>query len=242
MAETPRSQRKAPYERRGKGSKRSSKGGKPERKSGRKFQRSSSEFEWKPVTSLGQLVKDGMITSIEECFQRNYVIKEIQIFDQLLPNLKEEVCEIQMVQRQTAAGESSRFRCTVVVGNENGYIGVGTSKNKEVGPGIRQAIANAKRDLIPVLRGCGSWECNCGGNHSVPYKIDGKSGSVRVTLLPAPKGVWLACSKTAKLVLNLAGIKDIWTRTKGNTRSKGNMAKAVVDALRKAYNMMVRTE
>jgi len=69
-----------------------------------------------------------MITSIDEVFQRNYVIKEIEIYDRLIPNLKEEVCEISMVQRQTAAGEISRFRCTVVVGNENGYIGVGSSK------------------------------------------------------------------------------------------------------------------
>jgi len=242
MAEQSKPEKKGSFDRKRKGTKRAAKGGKSERKGGKKFSKEYRETEWNPNTSLGKLVKDGMITSIDEVFQRNYVIKEIEIYDRLIPNLKEEVCEISMVQRQTAAGEISRFRCTVVVGNENGYIGVGSSKNKEVGPGIRQAIANAKRNLIPVIRGCGSWECNCGGNHSIPYKVDGKAGSVSITLIPAPKGVGLACSKTARLVLNLAGVKDIWTRTSGNTRSRGNMAKAVVDALRKAYNMMVKTE
>ena len=225
-----------------KGTKKPMKGTKGSGRAKRKFSREPKENEWHPITELGNLVKDGMIGTIDEIFQRNYVIKEIQIYDRLLPDLKEEVAEIKMVQRQSAAGQISRFRCTVIVGNENGYIGVGASKNKEVGPGIRQAIAAAKINIIPVIRGCGSWECNCGGKHSIPYKVEGKTASVKVTLLPAPKGVGLACSKTARLVLNLAGIKDIWTKTSGNTRSAGNMAKAVVDALRNAYDMMVRND
>ena len=68
-----------------------------------------------------------------------------------------------MVQKQTDAGKSSRFKCHVVVGNSDGYIGIGSAKNKEVGPGIRRAITKAKLSIIPVKRGCGSWECNCGG-------------------------------------------------------------------------------
>lgn len=206
----------------------------------KKFQREPRGVVWTPITELGRLVKEGMITSVDEIFQRNYVVKETQIYDALIPNLKEEVAEIKMVQRMSDAGQLARFRCTVVVGNENGYVGVAASKNKEVGPGIRQAIARAKLNIIPVIRGCGSWECNCGGKHSIPYKVEGKVASVSVQLLPAPKGVGLACSKTARLVLRLAGIQDCWTKTKGNTRSAANTAKAVIEALKNAYNVMTR--
>jgi small subunit ribosomal protein S5 len=198
--------------------------------------------EWKPLTRLGEMVKSGKITSIDEIFKNNYVIKEKEILDVLLPNLKEEVIDIKMVQKQTDAGESSRFKCTVVVGNSDGYIGIGSAKNKEVGPGIRRAITKAKLSIIPVKRGCGSWECNCGGHHSVPFKIDGKMGSVRITLKPAPKGTGLACSDTARLVLKLAGVEDVWTLTKGDTRSRANMAKAVFEALANMYTIMRKSD
>lgn len=194
--------------------------------------------DWEPLTRLGKLVKQGQITSIEEILRSNLVIKEKEILDVLLPNLKEEVIDIKMVQKQTDAGEQSRFKCSVVVGNENGFVGLHSSKNKEVGPGIRKGIAKAKLGMIPVKRGCGSWECNCGGNHSIPFETSGKMGSVRVTLKPAPKGTGLACSDTAKLVLRLAGITDVWTITKGNTKSRTNMAKAVFNALENMYKMM----
>lgn len=210
-----------------------------ERRGGEERRNKPSELEvWRPLTRLGEMVKSGKITSIEEIYKNNYVIKEKEIIDYLVPNLKEEVIDIKMVQKQTDAGEASRFKCTVVVGNSDGYIGIGTTKNKEVGPGIRKSIARAKLSMIPVRRGCGSWECNCGGNHSVPFTVSGKMGSVNVTLKPAPKGTGLACSDTAKLVLKLAGITDIWTVTSGNTAARSNMAKAVFDALKNMYKMM----
>jgi small subunit ribosomal protein S5 len=198
--------------------------------------------EWKPLTRLGQMVKSGQITSVEEIYKNNYVIKEKEILDFLIPNLKEEVIDINMVQKQTDAGQQSRFKCSVVVGNKDGYIGIASTKNKEVGPGIRRSIGRAKLNMIPIKRGCGSWECNCGGFHSIPFQTSGKMGSVRVTLKPAPKGTGLACSDTAKLVLKLAGVTDIWTVTKGNTRSRTNMAKAVFNALENMYKVMTRED
>ena len=196
---------------------------------------------WEPKTRLGTMVKSGQITSMEEVFQNNYVIKEEEIVDVLLPKLKEEVVNIKMVQRQSDAGQQSRFQCTVVVGNEDGYIGVNFSKNVEIGPGIRQAINKAKLKIIPIKRGCGSWECNCGGYHSIPFKTVGKGGSVEVTLYPAPKGTGLACSDSAKVILKKAGITDVWIKTKGNTKSKQNMVKAVYDALGNMYNTVQKS-
>ena len=113
--------------------------------------------EWEPVTSVGRMVKEGQITSIEDLFQMGYPIKEHEIIDLLLPDLQEEVIDINLVQKQTDAGEKSRFKATVIVGNENGYVGIGESKAPEIGPAIRKAILRAKLNIIPVRRGCGSW-------------------------------------------------------------------------------------
>ncbi|RLJ01521.1 MAG: 30S ribosomal protein S5 [Candidatus Aenigmatarchaeota archaeon] len=191
--------------------------------------------EWQPKTRLGMLVKEGHVTSIDEIFANNIPIKEVEIIDALLPDLKHEIINVNFVQRQTDAGEVSRFQVTVVVGNENGYVGIGMGKAKQIRNAIENAIRTAKLNIIPVRRGCGSWECLCGEPHSIPFKVKGKSGSVEVVLLPAPKGVGLVAGDIAKVVLRLAGIKDVWTRTRGETRTAHNMAKAVYNALKNTY-------
>ncbi|MEM2481747.1 MAG: hypothetical protein QW365_01450, partial [Candidatus Nezhaarchaeales archaeon] len=76
---------------------------------------------------------------------------------------------------------------------------------------IDKAIVEAKLNIIPIRLGCGSWECRCGRPHSVPIKTWGKAGSVEITLIPAPRGTGLAAGDTAKIVLRLAGVKDVWT-------------------------------
>jgi len=191
--------------------------------------------EWIPKTLVGRLVKEGKITSIDQIFEMNLPIREVEIVDALLPNLEQKVIKINIVQRQTDAGEVSQFQAVVAVGNYDGYIGVGVGKAKQVRQAIEKAIVDAKLNIVPVRRGCGSWECLCGEPHSVPFKVYGKSGSVRVMLLPAPKGVGLVAGEAVKVVLRLAGIKDIWTRTKGETRTAINFVKATYDALRKTY-------
>jgi small subunit ribosomal protein S5 len=221
-----------------KGGERGGRGGGGDRRRRGPPERKNPTEEWTPRTWIGRQVKEGKITSIDDIFAMSYRVKESQIVDILLPDMKEEVVEIKMVQKQTDAGQQSRFKATVLVGNENGYVGLGEAKNKEIGPAIRKAIGLAKLHLIPVKRGCGSWECNCGGNHSIPYQVLGKVGSVKTELKPAPKGVGLACADTMKLVLKLAGIKDVWTRTSGETRTTANLAKAVLQGLRDAYKIM----
>jgi len=183
--------------------------------------------EWQPKTKLGRMVKEGKITNINEIFRLNLPIKEVEIIDTLLPDLEEEVIDINLVQKQTDAGEQSRFRATVVVGNGGGYIGIGEAKAKEIGPAIRAAIIDAKLKVMPVRRGCGSWECSGGEPHSLPLKVTGKAGSVKVELIPSPKGT-----------VRLAGIKDIWSRSKGHTRTTFNFAKAIYNALKNTYRVM----
>ena len=188
---------------------------------------------WVPKTRLGELVKEGLIT-LEKIFANNLIVKEKQIIYILLPQLNESVVSISMVQQMTASGQRSRFKAVVLVGTD-GFIGVGSAKSREVGPAIRKAIDRAKLSVIPVLRGCGSKECGCGHTHSVPFKVDGKCGSVKIRLIPAPQGVGLACADKVKQVLKLAGIEDIWSKTFGDTRTSENLVKATVTALKNAH-------
>ena len=125
--------------------------------------------EWKPKTKLGRMVKKGEITSIDEIFQQSLKISEQEIVETLVSNLEDEVININLVQRQTDAGEKSRFKACVAVGNRMGLIGIGEAKTKEIGPAIRKAITTAKLQISPIRRGCGSWECSCHDPHSIPF-------------------------------------------------------------------------
>ncbi|HHF55577.1 MAG TPA: 30S ribosomal protein S5 [Thermoplasmatales archaeon] len=188
--------------------------------------------EWIPKTRLGKLVMEGKITSMSQALKSGLPLREVEIVDMLLPDLEDEVVDVNMVQRMTDSGRRTKFRVVVVVGNKNGYVGIGQAKDREVGMAIRKAVEKAKLNIIEVNRGCGSWECGCGTPHSLPFKVTGKCGSVRITLKPAPRGVGLAVGNVAKVVLRLAGIKDVWGFTKGETRTTINFAKAVYDALK----------
>lgn len=197
---------------------------------------------WEPKTLLGKKVRNGEITSMSQALKAGLPLREPEIVDILLPNLEEEVLDVNMVQRMTDSGRRVKFAVTVVVGNCDGYVGLGHAKYKEVGPAIRKAIDDAKLHIIEIKRGCGSWECGCSTPHSVPFKVIGKCGSAEITLKPAPKGVSLATSETAKHVLRLAGIKDVWAFTKGETRTTVNFAKATFDALKKIAQMRISKE
>lgn len=193
---------------------------------------STSIEEWSPRTKLGWMIKEGKITSMDQIFAMNAVIMEPEIVDMLLPNLNQEILDVVLVQKMTDAGRISRFRAVVVVGNGDGYVGLGIGKAKQLRTAIEKATIDAKLNIIPVRRGCGSWECNCREPHSIPFRVRGKAGSVEVTLIPAPLGVGLVAGDVAKIILRLAGIRDAWTFSKGETRTTINFAKAVYNALR----------
>jgi small subunit ribosomal protein S5 len=186
---------------------------------------------WIPLTGLGKMVVSGEITSIDQVLESGKPIKEVEIVDTFLPDLVDEVLDISMVQRMTDSGRRVKFRAVVVVGNKNGYIGFGQGKDAQVGAAITKAIKDAKLSIIKVNRGCGSWECGCSLEHSIPVQVTGKAGSVRVTLKPAPQGIGLVTGDVAKKVLGLAGIRDIWGFSSGETRTTINFAKATFNAL-----------
>jgi len=192
---------------------------------------------WIPRTQVGRMVKDGTITSIYDIFRDSLKIEDIQVVDFLVPNLTENVLDVGRVQRQTDAGRKTLFVATAGVGNKNGIVGVSQAKAAGVGTAIRNAIVLAKLNIVPVKRGCGSWECTCSNPHSIPFQVEGKIGSVRVVLKPAPKGLGLVIGDVAKSVLELAGISDIWSKTFGDTRTTQNFCKATFEALRATYNI-----
>ena len=195
--------------------------------------------EWVPKTKLGRMVKGGQVSTMSDALKTGLPIREPEIIDILLQDVNDEVIDVNMVQRMTDSGRRVKFVITVAVGNNDGFIGFGQAKGKEVGSSIRKAIDNAKLNVIEIRRGCGSWECGCGQPHSVPFAVMGKSGSVEITLKPAPHGIGLATGNVAKKILTLAGIKDCWAFTKGKTKTTVNYAKAVFNALEENSEMRV---
>jgi small subunit ribosomal protein S5 len=198
--------------------------------------------EWVPKTRLGKLIQEGKITSIEEVFLSGLKISESQIVDALLPDLQEEVIDVNLVQKQTDAGEKSRFKAIVAVGNRDGYVGLGGGKASQVRTAITKAAVAARLNIVPVKRGCGSWECGCGKPHSVPFQVEGKCGGVRVVIIPGPRGLGSVASEVAKVIFGLAGVKDLWVRSYGSTRTVPSYAYAIFDGLRKTYALITQAD
>lgn len=144
-----------------------------------------------PVTKLGRLVKDGKIKSMEEIYLFSLPVKEFQIVDLFLPSLKDEVMKIMPVQKQTSAGQRTRFKAFVAVGDFDGHVGLGIKTAKEVATAIRGAIISAKLSIVPVRRGY--WGSHIAEPHTVPCKVSGKSGSVMCRLIPARMFTSLMC-------------------------------------------------
>ena len=188
-------------------------------------------YGWEPRTRLGQAVADDEIETMENALNSGLPFKEPEITDQLLGNLNDDVLDINMVQRMTDSGRRVKFRCVVVIGNRDGFVGFAEGRDDQVGSGIQKAIEIAKLNMIQVERGSGSWEDRPGGTHSLARRTAGKAGSVEIDIIPAPKGMGLAAAETPQSVLELAGIEDAWTKSSGNTRTTVNFAKATFNAL-----------
>ncbi len=194
---------------------------------------------WVPCTKLGRLVQAGKFGKLEEIFLYSLPIKEFEIIDHFFPgedSLQDEVMKIMPVQKQTTAGQRTRFKAFVAVGDGKGHIGLGVKVASEVANAIQGAIRNAKTQICPIRRGY--WGSKTDEPHTVPCKLTGKCGSVRCRLIPAPRGTGLVASPATKKMLNMAGITDCYTSSRGHTRTMGNFIKACFYALRSSYGYL----
>jgi len=196
----------------------------------------NEEEIWIPKTSLGQKVAAGQITSIEEILESGARIQEAGIIKKLLPDLKSEVIDVGIIQKMTTNGQSTRFKAIVAAGNHNGWLGVGQGKSKQMRIAIEKATNQALLNVSPVKMGCGSWECRCDQKHSVPFKVRGKGGSVEIEIIPGPRGLGLVAGGKIKRLLELAGLKDAWTKAKGSTATMNSTSKAVLECLRQTFS------
>jgi small subunit ribosomal protein S5 len=205
------------------------------------------EAAWEPKTELGEEVKSGKIKDIDEILDSGRIILEPEIVDSLM-NVESDLISIgqskgkfgggkrrawRQTQRKTKEGNVPTFSAMAVVGDKNGHIGVGMGKATETLPARDKAIRKAKLNLFKVILGDGNFDSAGQGNKSIPFKVEGKCGSVRLTLIPAAPGTGLVVGDQLKKVLRLAGIEDIYSKTFGRKRTSFNFVKACVEALKK---------
>ncbi|CAD7678812.1 unnamed protein product [Nyctereutes procyonoides] len=143
--------------------------------------------------------------------------------------------KIMPVQKQTRAGQRTRFKAFVAIGDYNGHVGLGVKCSKEVATAIHGAIILAKLSIVRVQRGY--WGNKIGKPHTVPCKVTGRCGSVLVRLIPAPRGTGIVSAPVPKKLLMMAGI-DCYTSARGCTATLGNFAKATFDAISKTYSYL----
>jgi small subunit ribosomal protein S5 len=191
---------------------------------------------WEPKTLLGKKVASGEITTMEEIYENGLRIQEAGIIKKLLPDLKTEVIDVGLIQKMTPNGQSTRFKALVAAGNQNGWLGIGLGKSKQMRIAIEKANNAAFLNVSPIKLGCGSWECRCDQKHSVPFTVKGKGGSVTIEILPGPRGLGLVAGGKIRNLLKLAGVKDAWTHTNGSTATMNSTSKALLECLRQTFS------
>jgi len=206
---------------------------------------------WVPKTDLGRLVKTGKLKDIDKILLEHKKIVEPEIVDTLL-HLEQDLLLIgqakgkfgggkrrawRQTQKKTMESNVTSFSCMAVVGDKNGHVGIGLGKAKETLPSRAKAQRNARLNIMKVTRGFETKEEPGAKPHTVPFVVEGKCGSVVLKLIPAPRGTGLVIGAECKKILRLAGIEDVYSMTKGQTRTVFNFANACIDALKKIDRM-----
>lgn len=202
---------------------------------------------WVPKTVIGRKVKSGEIKNLDSVLSEGRRILEPEIVESLVP-LESDLIEIgqakgkfgggkrrawRTTQRKTMEGNVVSFSSMAVVGDKNSHVGIGMGKGKETLSSREKAMRYAKLSIQRIERGCGNFDCSCDEPHSVPFIVEGKCGSVRIKLMPAPQGTGLVVGDEFKKILRLAGVKDVYGVTRGQTRTTFNALKACFNALLK---------
>lgn len=136
-------------------------------------------------------------------------------------DLKESIVNIRRVAKVVKGGRNFRFSVTVVVGNGEGYVGVGLGKAQEIPEAVRKAIEDAKKKLIYVPT----------VGTTIPHRSLGIFGAGQVLIMPAREGTGVIAGSAVRMVLELAGIKDVRAKSIGSNNA-GNMACATIEGLR----------
>jgi len=214
--------------------------------------------DWKPKTALGKRVQAREIQNIDEILDNGLTILEPEILDSLL-QLESELLLIgqakgkfgggqrrvfRQTQKKTREGNKPKFTTLAVVGNRDGYVGIGLGKSKETVPAREKALKAAKLNIFKISRGNGSWQSQVNSKeaNSIPFAVEGKCGSVKIKLMPAPKGTGLCVEKECAKILALAGIRDVWSKTQGQTKNKINLITACEKALRQLVQTRIRPQ
>ena len=134
---------------------------------------------------------------------------------------KERVLDMRRVTRVVAGGKRFRFRCTLVIGDEKGRVGIGFGKANEVADAVKKATENAKHQLEPISL----------KNATIPHEVFGTFDGGKVLLKPASEGTGIIAGSAVRAVVELAGVKDVLTKSLGSDNPY-NVVKATLEALR----------
>ena len=143
------------------------------------------------------------------------------IIDASKLDLKETIVNIRRVAKTVKGGRNMRFSVTVVVGDGNGYVGVGLGKAQEIPEAVRKAPEDAKKNLIYVPT----------VGTTIPHRNIGIFGAGKVLLMPAAQGTGVIAGSSVRTVLEAAGIKDVRAKSIGSNNT-GNMAYATLEGLK----------
>lgn len=202
---------------------------------------SDTSVSWVPKTDLGRRVLAQEFSSLDTVLALGKPIMEPEIVDYFIKDLIKEKLEVRTTQRVTDSGKKNQFRVLMLVGDGNGHFGLGVGKNAEMTPAVNNALRDAKLNIMKIDMGSGSWEDKGGAKNSLPIKVSGRKSSVVVTLIPAPRGVGVAANPVVRKILVAAGLKDVWSFSKGNTANVFNTAYAVKNAFEKLATMRIQS-